>query len=120
MLGDDSTISPKAVTIPTPTPTPTLGPLTPVLPPPVESENNGPENSKEEPNLVAVIALPVIAAILLGVVFVLIYMFKKRKEDQGVGLEAGGGGALGKPQLSSDGILQVEPQELLADLPEPN
>lgn len=38
MLGDDSTISPKAVTIPTPTPTPTLGPLTPVLPPPVESE----------------------------------------------------------------------------------
>ncbi|TLD07769.1 hypothetical protein PgNI_10172 [Pyricularia grisea] len=46
-------------------------------------------------------------------------MFKKRKEDQGVGLEAGGGGALGKPQLSSDGILQVEPQELLADPPEP-
>ncbi|KAH8838870.1 hypothetical protein MCOR27_001392 [Pyricularia oryzae] len=55
-------------------------------------------------------------AMLLGVIFVLIHQFRKGKKREDLGAEAG---ALGKAELSSDGVLQVEPQELSADPPEP-
>ncbi|TLD08044.1 hypothetical protein PspLS_12103 [Pyricularia sp. CBS 133598] len=113
MLADNSTAATTGISNSTPTPTPGLGPSTTALSPPAESATE-PENSKEAPNLVAVIALPVVAALLLGIIIILLHQFRKRKKQQGVGFETGG-----KAELSSDGILQVEPQELSADAPEP-
>lgn len=116
MLADNNTppVTRTAI-LPATAATPFSGPSTAAPPPPADPAT-GPENSKEEPNLVTVIALPVIAAVLLGVIFVLLHQFRKGKKREDLGAEDG---AFGKAQLSSDGVLQVEPQELSADPPEP-
>lgn len=116
MLADNNTppVTRTAI-LPATTATPFSGPSTAAPPPPADPAT-GPENSEEGPNLVTAIALPVIAAMLLGVIFVLLRQLRKGKKREDLGAEDG---ALGKAELSSDGVLQVEPQELSADPPEP-